>query len=97
VGHLSYRGNVSIGRAEMPAGGEPVLRGKVSSSFFFFFMAVQLHRQIGCWLLRGAVLLALVVQKTLGCHVRLLLKFLALLGSLLTSNKSLKLHGSFYI
>ena len=92
VGHLSYRGNDSIRRVEMPAGSEPVLRGTV-----FFFMAVQLHWQICCWLLRWVVLLALVVQETLGCHVRLLLKFLALLGSLLTSNKSLKLHGSFYI
>lgn len=72
---------------------EPVLGGTV-----YFIYGNPLAMEIFfCFLLCCAVLLLLLVQENLGCHVRLMLKFLALLGSLLTSNKSLKLHGSFYI
>ena len=87
--HLSYRGNISIRRVEMHAGWEPVLGGTLS-----FVYGNQLHWQICFYLLCCAVLLLPLVQEILGSHVRLLLKFLALLGSLLTSNKGLKLHGT---
>jgi hypothetical protein len=87
VKRVSYRR-----RVEMHAARKPVLGGIIYS--FWQFTCTCKFFVVFHFALFYSVL---VVQETLECHVRLVHKFLVLLGVLLESNKSLKLHGSFFI